>query len=77
MTRFVLVAALAALSFAASNPARADYAIVQFTDGNCRIWWDSAGAPWGVGWTKVAVGPPDHVAAETALDSAYAQRICR
>jgi hypothetical protein len=58
-------------------PARADYALVRFEDGWCRIWWDSAGTPWGVGWTKIAVGMPDWLTASAALDNARLQGVCR
>jgi hypothetical protein len=61
---------------AAATSAQADYAVVQFGDGSCRIWWDSAGNPWGDRWTKIAIGLPDHETAQVALDSAFAQRIC-
>jgi hypothetical protein len=77
MQRLIFAIGLAALSLAASGTARADYAVVQFSDGGCRIWWDSAGNPWGTGWTKVAVGLRDHSTAEVALDAAFAQRVCR
>ncbi len=29
--------------FVALTPAYADYAVVQFGDGFCQVWWDSAG----------------------------------
>jgi len=67
---------LLALAVTATSPARADYAVVQFGDGYCRIWWDSAGIPWGTGWTKIAVGLSDDFAARAALDSAIAQGVC-
>jgi hypothetical protein len=64
-------------TLAVAGPARADdYAVVQFGDGYCQIWWDSAATPWGAGWTKIAVGLPDHAAARAALDTAIAQRVC-
>jgi hypothetical protein len=63
--------------FTVSTPARADFAVVQFGDGYCQIWWDSADNPWGVGWTKVAIGLPDYEVARAALDSAIMQRVCR
>jgi hypothetical protein len=66
-----LTAALAATS------ARADYAVVQFGDGRCEIWWDSAANPWGAGWTKIAAGMPDYPAAQTVRDSAFADGVCR
>jgi hypothetical protein len=77
MQRLIFAIGLVSLSFAASSAAQADYAVVQSDDGGCRIWWDSAGNPWGTGWTKVAVGLPDHSAAQVALDAAFAQRVCR
>jgi hypothetical protein len=58
-------------------PARADFALVRFEDGFCRIWWDSAGTPWGVGWTKIALGMPDWLTASAALNSAQSQGACR
>ena len=77
MKQLALAVGLLSLALAAASSARADdYAVVQFGDGYCRIWWDSAGTPWGVGWTKIAVGLPDHFAARAALDIAIAQRIC-
>jgi hypothetical protein len=76
MKPLALAIGLLTLVLAASSTARADYAIVQFDDGYCRIWWDSAGTPWGVGWTKIAVGLPDHLAAQAALDGAIAQQVC-
>ena len=78
MKQLALAAGLITLALAASPAARADdYAVVQFDDGFCRIWWESAGTPWGIGWTKIAVGLPDHFAAQAALDSAIWQRVCR
>ena len=68
---------LLALGFAASTPARADYALVKFESGYCRIWWDSAGNPFGVAWIKVAVGLPDYEAAVLALNMAVGQGVCR
>jgi hypothetical protein len=77
MKRFALAVGLLTAAFVASSPARADFAVVHFDDGYCKIWWDSADNPWGAGWTKIAIGLPDHGAAEVALDNAIGQRICR
>ncbi len=77
MKRLAFAAGLLAAGLAASTPARADFALVQFGDGYCRIWWDSADTPWGAGWTKIAIGLPDYLAAQAALANARAQRICR
>ena len=65
-----------ALGFVASTPALADFAVVRFADGHCQIWWDSAANPWGVGWSKIALGLPDATAARIALDNARAQQVC-
>ena len=62
MKRLACAIGLLALALTATSPARADYAVVQFGDGYCRIWWDSADTPWGVGWTKLVIGLPDHFA---------------
>jgi hypothetical protein len=77
MKQLAFAVGLLAVAFTVSTPARADYALVQFGDGYCRIWWDSAGTPWGPGWTKIAVGLPDHMATEAALDAAIAQQVCQ
>lgn len=77
MKRFAFAVATLAPAVAGSTPARADFAIVQLQDGWCKIWWDSASTPWGVGWTKIVVGLPDWLAASAALDSARSQGICR
>ena len=75
MKRLACAIVVLAIGFAVS-PARAD-ALVRFEDGWCRIWWDSAGTPWGVGWTKIAIGMPDWLTASTALCSARSQGACR
>ena len=40
MKRLAFAVGVVALSFAASVPARADFAVVKFELGYCRIWWD-------------------------------------
>ena len=39
MKRFAYAIGFLALALTATSPARADYAVVQFGDGYCRIWW--------------------------------------
>ena len=75
MKRLACAVVVLAIGFAVS-PARADYAL-RFEDGWCRIWWDSAGTPWGVGWTKIAIGMPDWLTASAALSTARSQGACR
>ena len=76
MKRSAFALAVLAIGLAVS-PARADYALVRFEDGWCRIWWDSAGTPWGAGWTKIAIGMPDWLIASAALSTARSQGVCR
>ena len=76
MKRLACAVVVLAIGFVGS-PARADYALVRFEDGWCRIWWDSAGTPWGVGWTKIAIGMPDWLTASAALSTARSQGACR
>jgi len=76
MKRSAFALAVLAIGFAVS-PARADYALVRFEDGWRRIWWDSAGTPWGAGWTKIAIGMPDWLIASAALSTARSQGVCR
>jgi hypothetical protein len=77
MKRLAFAVAVLAVGFTASTPARADYAVVRLDDGWCKIWWDSADNPWGVGWTKIAYGLPDWLMASAALDTARSQGACR
>jgi len=77
MKRLAFAAGLLAIAITAASPARADYAVVQFGDGFCRIWWDSAVTPWGIGWTKLAIGLPDREVARAMLDNAIIQGACR
>jgi hypothetical protein len=76
MTRFVFLAGVLTLGIAAATPARADYALVRWTDGTCRIWWEAAATPWGTGWAKVAVAP-DFAAASAAFDAAVRAGTCK
>lgn len=65
------------VALSASTPARADYAVIQFRDGRCEIWQDRRSDPAGAGWTKLAFGFPDYIAAQDARDAAFAQGDCR
>jgi len=77
MKRLAFAAGILALGFAASTPARADYAVVRLPDGWCKVWWDSGANPWGDSWTKIAINLPDWLSATSALDAARSQGVCR
>jgi hypothetical protein len=76
MKRLAFAVGISAIGFLVTA-AHADYALVRFEDGWCRIWWDSTGTPWGVGWTKIAIGMPDWLTASAALSNARSQGVCR
>jgi hypothetical protein len=77
MKRLAFATALCALTLTLAAPARADYAVVQWQDGWCQVWWDSAATPWGTSWRKLAIGLPNWDAAHAALADARAQAVCR
>jgi hypothetical protein len=77
MKRLAFATSLCAFALMTGAPARADYAVVQFADGWCQVWWDSAADPWGTTWRKLVIGLPTWSAAHAALDDARAQAACR
>jgi hypothetical protein len=77
MKQLAFAAVALVLGFAAVNPARADYAVVQLDNGWCKVWWDSGATPWGDGWAKIAIGLPDWLSASAVLNNARSQGICR
>jgi hypothetical protein len=78
MKRLIVAVGLLGLVFTAvtAAPARADFAVIRFGDGTCKVWWDSADNPAGAGWTKIAIGLPDREMAWQALNAAAAQNVC-
>jgi hypothetical protein len=76
MKRMAFAIGVLVLAFAAANPARADYSVVRFEPGYCRIWWDAAATPWGTNWTKVAHAL-DYQSAWAAREALVAQGVCR
>jgi hypothetical protein len=77
MRRLSFAIGVLALVVAAGTPARADYAVVKFETGFCRIWWDSQANPYGTGWTKVVTGLPNWEAAWSALNAMIKDGACR
>ena len=45
MTRFAFAVGLLVLGVAATTPARADFAVIRFNSGYCRVWTDTAVGP--------------------------------
>jgi hypothetical protein len=78
-TTFAVMAfaiAVLTLGFAAATPARANFSVVKFEAGYCRIWWDGGATPWGTSWTKVATAP-DFSGAWAAQDGLVKKGVCK
>jgi len=45
MKRLALAIGFVVLGFSAASPARADFAVVEFNSGYCRVWTDTAAGP--------------------------------
>ena len=54
MKRLVFAVGVLVFGFVASTPARADFSVMRFEPGYCRIWWNNGINPIGTGWTRVA-----------------------
>jgi len=48
MKRLAIAAAILALGFAATTAARADFAVVKFKNGSCRVWANTKMPPMGM-----------------------------
>ncbi len=84
MTRLAVAIGLLALAFAASTPARADFAVVKFQkSGWCRVWTDTAVAPpdghflWWRHHHHWYYRLPTRAAAEHKLQKAVAWHRCK
>jgi hypothetical protein len=76
MKRLAFAVGVLALGFAAATPARADFAVVKFEFGFCRIWWETSATPWGSGYTIIAKAP-DFTSAWQAQADAVKNGKCR
>jgi hypothetical protein len=76
MKKFAFAVSVFALGFVASAPARADYVVVKFDPGYCRIWWDSSMKPYGTGWSFMGRPYADWPSAYAALTADWASKAC-
>jgi len=82
LKRLALVIGVLALGFTATAPAHADFAIVKFNSGYCRIWPDTAVAPpdgtfiWWVWGYHRYYRLPTLAVAEQKLHTAVARHLC-
>ena len=72
----VLAVGVLALGSAASTPAPADFSVMRFEPGYCRIWWNNGINRIGTGWTRVATAP-DFTSAWAAQDAAVKKGKCK
>ncbi len=77
MKKLAFAIVVLALGFAASTPARADFAVVKFKDGSCRAWHDHTSPPWGAGWKYLWVGLPSWEVAQEKGAYAMKHHWCR
>ena len=76
MKRLVFAVGVLVFGFVASTPARADFSVMRFEPGYCRIWWNNGINPIGGGWTRVATAP-DFTSAWVAQDVAVKLGKCK
>jgi hypothetical protein len=77
MKRLAFAIGIVALGLSASTAARADYAVVMFKDGYCRVWNDSAAAPMAPGWKYHWVGLKSWEFASTKKHYAIRHHWCK
>jgi hypothetical protein len=82
MKRLAFAAGLLVLGIAAATPARADFAVIEFNSGYCRVWTDTAFGPqdgrflpfWSLwGWIHSF---PTWAMADAAMHRAVAHHRC-
>ena len=77
MKRLTLALGVAALAIAASSSARADYDIVRWSYGDCKIWYINGPGPWGTDWKVLNRRPiPTWDAAWALLGKYQARKWC-
>jgi len=75
MTKVAVAFGVLAITAAAVAPASADFAVVKFRDGSCRVWTDVKAMPagkMGVDW--VWVGKPVRAQAAAEKRGAFAMK---
>lgn len=82
MKRFAFAISVLALGFTATAPAQADFAIVKFNSGYCRIWDNTSVVPadgtfiWWVWGHHRYYSLPTMAIAEHKLQKAVARHLC-
>ena len=76
MSRWSLALLAAAIAFTVASPARADYNLVRWASGDCKIWVNDGNAPWGYGWTVLVWNIPTYDLAWDVLREETARGNC-
>ena len=76
MKTITLASVFALVVIAAGTPARADWRIVQWFYGDCKIWFDKGIPPFGGGWRSLTGAIPDYGTARHVLQRFYDRRVC-
>jgi hypothetical protein len=78
MSRWTLSLCAATIALAVASPARADYQVIRWSWGDCKIWNnDTNTMPYGEGWIVLAWGLPSYQSAWQALTVKIASGECR
>ncbi len=77
MKHLAFAVGVLALSFAACAPARADFAVVKFELGYCRIWWDTGAKLDWHGLRTIVATAPTFEGAWAAQDAAVKKGTCK
>jgi hypothetical protein len=78
MSRWTLSLCAAAIALAVSIPARADYQVIRWSSGDCKIWNnDTNTMPDGDGWLVLAWNIASYDGAWFALRDEIAKGQCR
>jgi len=77
MSRWSLALIAAAIAFTTISPARADYNLVRWAWGDCKIWVNAGNMPWGDDWVVLAWNIPTYDLAWDVLRAEASRGNCR
>jgi len=78
MSRWSFFLCAAAIALAIANPAHADFQVIRWSSGDCKIWNnDNNTMPNGDGWIVLAWGLANYESAWSALNTEISRGQCR
>ena len=75
LSRSALALCVMTFVFAVNAPAHANWRVVQWFYGDCKIWFDKRIPPFGGGWRSLTGPIPDYRAARHVLQGFYDRRV--